>query len=148
MDSKNNSCHHKWWSPNYVLGSKYFRHIISFIQYYDIPTGHGVTGWIVSSKLICWTYKPPNWWNATVFGDRVFIGINKVSGSRSVVSYSLQCHELYSPWKSPGQSTGVGSPFFLQGIFPTQGPRSPALWADSLPAEPQGKPKNTGVGNL
>ena len=27
-------------------------------------------------------------------------------------------------------------------------PRSPALQADSLPAEPPGKPKNTGVGNL
>ena len=31
----------------------------------------------------------------------------------------------------------------LQGIFPTQGsnPSLPALQADSLPAEPQGKPK-------
>ena len=27
-------------------------------------------------------------------------------------------------------------------------PRSPALQVDSLPAEPQGKPKNTGLGNL
>ena len=27
-------------------------------------------------------------------------------------------------------------------------PRSPTLQADSLPAEPQGKPKNTGVGSL
>ena len=27
-------------------------------------------------------------------------------------------------------------------------PRSPALWADSLPAKSQGKPKNTGVGNV
>ena len=27
-------------------------------------------------------------------------------------------------------------------------PRPPALQADSLPAEPQGKPKNTGVGSL
>ena len=27
-------------------------------------------------------------------------------------------------------------------------PRSPALQADSLPAEPQGKPKDTGVGSL
>ena len=27
-------------------------------------------------------------------------------------------------------------------------PRSPALQTDSLPAEPQGKPKNTGVGSL
>ena len=28
---------------------------------------------------------------------------------------------LYSPWNSPGQNTGVGSHFLLQGIFPTQG---------------------------
>ena len=27
-------------------------------------------------------------------------------------------------------------------------PRSPSLLADSLPAEPQGKPKNTGVDSL
>ena len=27
-------------------------------------------------------------------------------------------------------------------------PRSPALQVDSLPAEPQGKPKNTGIGSL
>ena len=27
-------------------------------------------------------------------------------------------------------------------------PRSPALWEDSLPSEPPGKPKNTGVGSL
>ena len=26
-----------------------------------------------------------------------------------------------------------------------KGPQYPALWVDSLPAEPQGKPKNTGV---
>ena len=31
-------------------------------------------------------------------------------------------HELYSPWNSPGQNTGLGSPSLLQGIFPTQGP--------------------------
>ena len=28
--------------------------------------------------------------------------------------------ELYSPWNSPGQNTGVGSLFLLQSIFPTQ----------------------------
>ena len=39
---------------------------------------------------------------------------------------------------------------FFQGIFPNPGiePRSPALQTDSLPAEPPGKPKNTGVGSL
>ena len=43
---------------------------------------------------------------------------------------------------------------FSREIFPGDLPnpgiklKSPALQADSLPAEPPGKPKNTGVGNL
>ena len=45
----------------------------------------------------------------------------KESESCSVVSDSLRPHELYSPWNSPGQNTGVGSLSLLQGIFPTQG---------------------------
>ena len=46
----------------------------------------------------------------------------------------------YCPWNSPGQNTQVGSFSLLQGIFPNAGmkPRSPALWVDSLPSEPQG----------
>ena len=57
------------------------------------------------------------------------------------VSDSLQPHGLFSPWNSPGQNTGEGSCFLLQGIIPNPGidPRSPALLVDSLPAEPQGK---------
>ena len=43
------------------------------------------------------------------------------SESCSVVFDSLQPHGLYSPCNSPGQNTGVGSLFLLQGIFPTQG---------------------------
>ena len=44
----------------------------------------------------------------------------------------------------------MGSLSLLQGNLPNPGikPRSPTLQADSLPAEPQGKPKNTGVGSL
>ena len=62
--------------------------------------------------------------------------------------YSLRAHELYSPWNSLGQNTGVSSRSLLQGNLPNPGiePRSPALQEDSL--EPQGKPKNTGVGSL
>ena len=45
----------------------------------------------------------------------------KESQSHSVVSDSLQPHGPQSPWSSPGQNTGVGSPSLLQGIFPTQG---------------------------
>ena len=43
------------------------------------------------------------------------------SESRSVVSDSLWPHELYRPWNSLGQNTGVGSLSLLQRIFPTQG---------------------------
>ena len=90
--------------------------------------------------------------------------------SPSFVSNSLLPHGLHSPWNSPGQNTGVGSHFLLQGIFPTQGlnpgpqkekpqywsgqpipspedlpnpgiqPGFPALQADSLPTELSGKP--------
>ena len=45
----------------------------------------------------------------------------KESESHSVVSDSLWPHGRHSPWDSPGQNTGVGSFFLLQGIFPTQG---------------------------
>ena len=50
------------------------------------------------------------------------------------------------PWDFPGKNTGVGSHSLLRGNLPEQGiePRSPSLQAVSLPAEPQGKPKNTG----
>ena len=43
-----------------------------------------------------------------------------------------------------------GQPFPSPGDLPDPGikPRSPALQADSLPAEPPEKPKNTGVGSL
>ena len=45
----------------------------------------------------------------------------KVKESQSEsCSNSLQPHGICSPWKSPGQNTGVGSLSLLQGIFPTQ----------------------------
>ena len=45
--------------------------------------------------------------------------IGKWSESCSLISNSLQPHELKCPWNSPGQNTGVGSHSVLQGIFPT-----------------------------
>ena len=60
----------------------------------------------------------------------------KRSESHSVVSDSLQPHGLFaSPWNSLAQN------------IPNAGirARSPALQADSLPAEPQGKPRPRGV---
>ena len=47
---------------------------------------------------------------------------------------------LLCPWDFLGKSTGVGCYFLPQGIFPDPGiePRSPALYTDALPSEPQG----------
>ena len=60
------------------------------------------------------------------------------------MDYTVQSMEFSRPESCSGQS--IPSP----GDLPNSGikPRSPALRADSLPAEPQGKPKNTGVGSL
>ena len=43
-----------------------------------------------------------------------------------------------------------GKSFPSPGDLPNPGikPRSPVLQGDTLPVEPQGKPKNTGVGSL
>ena len=55
----------------------------------------------------------------------------------------------YSPWNSPGQNTGVVSRSLLQGIFqPRAHTQVSRIAGDSVPAEPLGKPKNTGVGSL
>ena len=69
---------------------------------------------------------------------------------------ALSCVWLFAtPW--PIQSLEFsrpenwsGEPFPSPGDLPNPGiePRSPSLQADSLPAEPQEKPKNTGVGSL
>ena len=72
------------------------------------------------------------------------------SESHWVMSGSSLPHGLQSPWNPPGQNTGVGSLSPSPGDLPNPGiePRPPTLQADSLPAEPTGKPKNTGVGSL
>ena len=52
----------------------------------------------------------------------------------------------YSPWNTPGQNTGVGSLFLLQGDLANPGleSASPALQALSLPSELPGKPQVIG----
>ena len=65
------------------------------------------------------------------------------------MSNSLQPHGLHSPWNSPGQNTGVGSLFFSRGFSqPKDRTQVSHIAGNSLPAEPPGKPKNTGVGSL
>ena len=62
--------------------------------------------------------------------------------------YPMDSMEFSSPWNPPEYWSG--QPFPSPGNLPNPGiePRSPTLQVDSLPAEPQGKSKNTGVGSL
>ena len=71
------------------------------------------------------------------------------SESCSVMSDSLRPMDLYSPWNSPGQNTGVGSLSLFQGTFPTQGlnPGFPHCRRILYCPSQQSKPKNTGVGS-
>ena len=59
------------------------------------------------------------------------------------MSDSLQPHGLYSPWNSPGQNTGVGSLFLLQGIVPTQvlNPGCSHCWQILYQLNHQGSPR-------
>ena len=75
------------------------------------------------------------------------------------VKVAQLCQLLETPWTSlPGSSLhGIlqarilewrANPFSRDLSKPGIEPRSPGLQADSLPSEPPGKPKNTGVGSL
>ena len=62
------------------------------------------------------------------------------------MSDSLQPHRP-SPWNSLGQNTGVGGRILERVATPFSKGSSQSR-VDSLPAESQGKPKNTGVDSL
>ena len=70
--------------------------------------------------------------------------------SHSVLCDPLWPCGLYSPWIFFRPEYWSGQPFPSPGALPKPGIelRSPTLQVDSLPAEPPGKPKNTGVGSL
>ena len=68
----------------------------------------------------------------------------------SVVSDSLETPQAIQSMEFSRPEYWSVQPFPYPGDLPNPGiePRSPALQVDSLPAEPQGKPKNTGAGSL
>ena len=71
--------------------------------------------------------KSENWiYTEYLDKTRELLLVNNESESGSVKLNSFWPHELYSPWNSPGQNTGVDSLSLFQGIFPTQG-SSPGL---------------------
>ena len=73
------------------------------------------------------------------------------SQSRDWTQVSLIAGEFFTSWATrKAQEYRSGQPFPSPGGLPNPGmePRSPTLRVDSLPAEPQGKPRNTGVCSL
>ena len=80
---------------------------------------------------------------STTWETRLITRRGRGSGSCSVVSSFCDPMDY-----SAGQNTGVCSLSLLQGSQLRIKPRFPTLRADSLPAKPQGKSKNTGVGSL
>ena len=82
-------------------------------------------------------------WHNIFFHKRETVSPN-IFNRQVNMKITQSCPTLrHSPWNSPGQNTGVGSLSLPSpGHPPNPGikPRSPTLQADSLPAEPPGKP--------
>ena len=69
---------------------------------------------------------------------------------KTIVKYVWKSLSHLLLFTTPSTVHGIlqAFPFCRGSSLPGTEPRSPALQADSLPAEPPGKPKNTGVGSL
>ena len=80
----------------------------------------------------------------------VSLSIKSKSESCLAVSDTLRSHEFIQSIKFSRPEHWGGKLFPSPEDLPNPGiePRSPTLQAESLPAELQGKPKNTGVGSL
>ena len=99
-------------------------------------------------------------WNKLIFVIAVWAIESEGHGAKQLCcTQSLSCVRLFAmPWTVALQaplSMGVLQAWMLEwvampGDLPNPGiePRSPELQADSLPSEPLGKSKNTGVGSL
>ena len=112
------------------------------------------TEYILEGKGHCshWKDRWPSMgrWEQHEAGFMSSVGKGGISESHSGMSDSLQ-----PPWSVKSMEFSrpeyrSAQPFPSPGDLPNPGikTRSPTVQADSLPAEPPGKPKNTGVGSL
>ena len=100
----------------------------------------------LNNYLISLIFKSSLGWENLVWDCFILLESVKWKWSCSVVSnplqpYGLQPARLLCPWDFPGNNTGVGCHFLLQGIFPTQGSNPGLLHCRQmlLPSEPPGK---------
>ena len=86
------------------------------------------------------------WWSCIRRKLKAYVSLSVTSDSSTTPQ--TVAHQAPLSVGFPRQEYWSGLPCRFPGNLPNPGiePRSPTLRADSLPAEPQGKPKNTGVG--
>ena len=137
----------KYWSFSFSISlySEYSRLISFRIDWFDLA----VQGTLQASSLA--QFRSINSLVLSLYGSTITSIYHyqhhwKWKWSRSVMSDSLQPHglqpaRLLCPWDFPGNNTGVGCHFLLQGIFPTQGsnPGLPHCRQMLLLFEPPGK---------
>ena len=92
-----------------------------FIHREPVSLSHGVLGCTTTLNNIS---KKSSVQIKVEFGDTAY-KVKSESVSCLVLSDSLRLHELQParllcPWNSPGNNTGVGRHYLLQGTFPTQ----------------------------
>ena len=119
--------------------------------------GQSIGAW-VSASLPILPMNIQDWFPLGLTG---LISLKSMGLSRVFSNTIVQKHQFFGTWLSVkvkvSQSCptlqarileGVAFPFFRNLPNPGIESRSPTLQVDSLPAEAQGKPKNTGVGGL
>ena len=121
---------------------------------WTVPTVSRVRDQLVSLPKHVVT-KPQPCGNQTTYPNCNFHSTPCAVLSRSITSDSLKPHglqsaRLFCPWGFSRQEHWSEFSRPPPGDLPNPGikPRPPALQVDSLPAEPPGKPRNTGVGSL
>ena len=81
---------------------------------------------------VCSNLCPSSWWCRPTISSSVITFSSclqsfPASGSFPKSQFFFRWPKYCSPWNSPGQNTGVGSPSLLQEIFPAQ-VFNPGLW--------------------
>ena len=135
------------------IPSKECSGLISFkIDWFDLLAHQGT----VNNLLQHYNFKASIIWVSALFMvqlSHLYMTARKIMHvfSHSVVSSSLQLHglqlaKLLCPWDFPGNNTGVGCHFLLQGDLPSSGikpisPASPTMTCRFFTTEPSGKPQ-------
>ena len=98
-----------WWSSGQESSLQFRGHMF---DPWSRRIPHAVSNWVCVPQLV----SP----QATTTEERK--KVKSLSPAQLFATpWTVACTKLLRLWDFPGKSTGVGCPFLLQGIFPTQG---------------------------